>query len=73
MIIVKFLNRNGGGFADPYEIEEGTSLADFLSDRGINSEANDYTIRVNGQIAFDTYVLKNGDSIIASPTKVAGA
>ena len=70
---VKFLNNDGGGFAQEIELTGGeVSVSDFVGCY-LNGDPSSYTLRVNSQpVAADT-LLKDGDFVSALPAKIAGA
>jgi len=68
---VLFINNDGGGFADSVAFTPGTTLAAFISGRGV-SIANKM-VRVNNNLADAGYVLQNGDKVSVTPLKVQGA
>lgn len=70
---VLFINNLGGGFADPVETEEGTSIREFFK-RNMSGETPDnYLIRVNRQPVSVDYVLQENDRVTITPTKIEGA
>ena len=70
---VLFVNNDGGGFADYVETAEGTTVESFFKDRLSNRKSEDYLIRVNRQPVPSDYILKEGDRITITPTKIEGA
>jgi sulfur carrier protein ThiS len=68
-----FINNDGGGFADTIDIAEGTTVAQFFVDRIPNGRTQDYLIRVNRQPVPSGQVLREGDRISITPTKIEGA
>ena len=73
---VTYLNRNGGGFAERHTVGEGTTVKDFLKDRGITAE--DCTIRIvrSGEGGFTPTAdeaLQEGDRLSCVPLKIEGA
>ena len=75
MISVRYINREGGGYAETYEVEDSTKVEDFISQRGI--AAADYIIRLKRGVDKFTptpdEVLREGDRLSAVPLKVEGA
>jgi len=70
---VLFINNGGGGFADYVDVAEGTTIDKFLAEQLPGKQTEDLLIRVNRQpVARDT-VLREGDRISATPTKIEGA
>lgn len=70
---ILFINNNGGGFADHVEIAEDTTVNDFFAERVPNSMPEDYLIRVNRLPASADQVLREGDRVSITPTKIEGA
>jgi len=70
---VLFVNNDGGGFADYVEAAEGTTVESFFKDRLSNRKSEDYLIRVNRQPVPSDYILKDGDRVTITPTKIEGA
>ena len=68
-----WINNDGAGFADYIEIAEGTTVAQFFVDQIPNGRAQDYLIRVNRQPVSSGQVLKEGDRISITATKIEGA
>lgn len=70
---VMFINNDGGGFADTIEVAEGVSVAALFEQRLPGRPANDYLIRVNRLPATADQVLRDGDRVSMTPTKIEGA
>ena len=70
---VLFVNNDGGGFADYVEAAEGTTVEKFFNDQLSNRKSENYLIRVNRQPVPSDYVLKDGDRVTMTPTKIEGA
>ena len=70
---VLYINNSGGGFADYVEIDPNTSVNAFFEKRMSDGSAGDYLIRVNRQPVPRDYVLREGDRISITPTKIEGA
>ena len=70
---VLLINNDGGGFADHIEIDEGTTVTQLFEQQIGSSEPSDYLIRVNRQPCAKDQVLKQGDRITITPTKIEGA
>ena len=69
---VLFINNDGGGFADYVEIELNTTVGKIFEAR-CSGKPSDYLIRVNRQPVTSDTVLKEGDRITVTPTKIEGA
>ena len=70
---VFFINNDGGGFAAPIEVAEGTTVATLFCQKLPHASPQDYLIRVNRQSATADQVLHEGDRISITPTKIQGA
>ena len=67
------INNDGGGFADYVDVADGTTVAQ-LFERQIGSmKPSHYLIRVNRQPCPADQVLREGDRISITPTKIEGA
>ena len=70
---VLFINNDAGGFADYVDIAPGVTVQRFLREQLPNGATGDYLIRVNRQPVASHYVLRDGDRISITPTKIEGA
>ncbi len=70
---VLYINNDGGGFADYVTVSEGTTVDQFFKDKMQGSKPDDFLIRVNRQPVPREYVLKEGDRVTVTPTKIEGA
>ncbi len=70
---ILFLNNGGAGFADYVETPEGTNIETFLTKQVHGYKPGDLLIRVNRQPVARDYVLREGDRVSATPTKIEGA
>ena len=70
---ILWINNDLGGFADYLEIAGNTTVEKFFKQKLPNENAADYMIRVNRQPTPRDYVLKDGDRITITPTKIEGA
>lgn len=68
---VLFLSNENGGFAEYVEIEEGTTVSEFLENRDL--VATSYNIRVNREEVSSDHILLDGSRVTVTPTKIAGA
>ena len=55
------------------EAAEGTTVETFFNEQLSNRKAEDYLIRVNRQPVPSDYILKDGDRVTMTPTKIEGA
>lgn len=72
-IKILFLNNDGGGFADYVDVDDVTTVTQFLSKKLEGRNLADYLIRVNRQPVSGDYILKEGDRVTATPVKIEGA
>ena len=70
---VFFINNDGGGFADHVDVEPGTTVRQFFSQRMKHAQASDYLIRVNRQPVPSDQVLQENDRVSCTPLKIHGA
>ena len=70
---ILFVNNHGGGFADYIDVDDNTTVGQFFSDRMPTDASSNYLIRVNRQPVPNDYVLKPGDRVTFTPTKIEGA
>lgn len=77
---IKYLNNDGGGFAETCELEPGATVAQFLEQRGVSPER--YKIRLrrrgpDGTVTSETPTadtpLQEGDFLSCVPLKAEGA
>jgi hypothetical protein len=70
---VSYINNEGGGFADFIELNDGTTVGQFISAKFPDRAPNSLSIRVNREPTTADYVLKEGDRLSVTPAKIAGA
>ena len=70
---ILWINNDGGGFADYVNVADDTTVEKFFSEKLSGRSPADYLIRVNRQPVPRDYVLKEGDRITMTPTKIEGA
>jgi len=70
---VLYINNDGGGFADYVDVPEGTTVEQFFQKELPGRQPEDYLIRVNRQPVSREQVLKDGDRVTVTPTKIEGA
>lgn len=70
---ILFINNNGGGFADYLDVAEDTTVGRFFADKMGHESSSNYLIRINRQPVANDYVLKPGDRVTFTPTKIEGA
>ena len=73
MLRVLWINNAGGGFADYVDVEEGTSVAQFIGKRLPQACPADYLIRVNRMPVASDQILSDGDRVTCTPLKIEGA
>ena len=67
------INNDGGGFADYVEVADRTTVAQLFEQQIGSSNPSNYLIRVNRQPCPPDQVLREGDRISITPTKIEGA
>ena len=70
---ILWINNDGGGFADYVNVNEGTTVKSFFSEKLRDCNPEDYLIRVNRQPVASDYALQEGDRVTMTPTKIEGA
>lgn len=71
---VSYIGTQNAGLIESREIPDGTTISTFFNMvRGEHSSPGDYVIMINGQQPEADQVLNDGDEVIVSPAKVAGA
>jgi len=70
---VLFINNDGAGFADYLTIAEGTTVEQFFKTQMAGRRGEDFLIRVNRQPVARDQVLREGDRVTITPTKIEGA
>jgi sulfur carrier protein ThiS len=70
---ILFIDNDGAGFADYIDIAENTTVEQFFKIKMSGREASDYLIRVNRQPVARDYILRDGDRVTITPTKIEGA
>jgi sulfur carrier protein ThiS len=70
---ILFINNQGSGYADYVNIAENTTIDQFFAIKMQNEQASDFLIRVNRQPVPREYILKEGDRVTITPTKIEGA
>jgi sulfur carrier protein ThiS len=70
---ILLINNDGGGFADYIDVAEGTTVAQLVERQIGSRKAGDYLIRVNRQPCPADQLLREGDRISITPTKIEGA
>jgi len=70
---IMFINNDGGGFADYVSVESGITIAAFIEKQMGTTNFSRYLIRVNREPTTQDYVLREGDRVTVTPTKIEGA
>lgn len=74
MMKVLLINNDGAGFAHYVELPHGTTVDElFRRQLGHDAKPDRYLIRVNRQPVAQHEVLKDGDRMSITPTKIEGA
>lgn len=68
-----YINNHGGGYADYVNVTDGMTVENFFDQQMPGKKATDFLIRVNRQPVPRDHVLKEGDRITVTPTKIEGA
>jgi hypothetical protein len=70
---VLFINNDGGGFADYIDVPEGTTIQSLFQLKVPGGKPEHHLIRINRLPAAADQVLREGDRVSVSPTKIEGA
>ena len=70
---ILYINNAGAGFADHVHIEPNMTVEKLFAQRMPGSDPGDYLIRVNRQPVGRDQVLREGDRVSITPTKIEGA
>lgn len=68
-----YINNDGGGFADTIEVTESITVEQLFKQQLPDRVPGDFLIRVNRQPASRDQVLREGDRVTFTPTKIEGA
>ena len=68
-----WINNSGGGFASHVQVEDGTTVAKFISRQLPEANPGDFLIRVNRMPVPGDQVLRDGDRVTCTPLKIEGA
>jgi len=69
---ILFINNDGGGFADRIMVLDGMTVSQFIATKLPGVSPANLTIRVNREVTTGDRVLRDGDRITATPTKIEG-
>ena len=70
---ILFINNDGAGYADRLDVAAGMTVAELFAQHVRHGKPADYLIRVNRQPTTSDQVLKEGDRVSFTPTKIEGA
>lgn len=70
---ILFINNDGGGFADYLEVQDGLTVELLFRQQLPDRQPGDFLIRVNREPVPRDRVLRDGDRITMTPTKIEGA
>lgn len=68
-----FINHMGGGFADYVEVKKGTTVEEFFKQRIPHGDPANHLIRVDRQRVGAQEMLREGQRVSITPTKIEGA
>ena len=77
MVTFRYVNNNGGGFAETAQVAEGTTVSQFLSSKNPGINFSDFNIRLtppNGvpDLCGSEDVLLEGSRLTVTPVKLEG-
>ena len=70
---VRFANFAEDSFASDYLVSDGTTVPQFLNERGVVADETNFRISVNGQEVTRDHVLQDNDRVRLTPRKMKGA
>ena len=70
---ILYVNNDGGGFADTVDVADGLTVAGLFAEKVPGRKPADYLIRVNRLPSSAHQVLRDGDRVTITPTKIEGA
>ena len=70
---IQYVNNDGGGFAGPVEIANGTTIESFFRAKMAGSDPAAYKVRVNGARVGRGHILQEGEKVTITPAKIEGA
>jgi hypothetical protein len=70
---ILFINSDGGGFADHIAVDDGTTVAALFAQKMPGRKPADFLIRVNRLPSTSDQILRDGDRVSFTPTKIEGA
>ena len=73
MAKICFINSDGGGFASELEIRDGLTVGELFQQKVPHGKPQDFLIRCNRQATVAEQVLREGDRVTITPTKIEGA
>ena len=69
---VSVVNNDGAGFADDVRVVPGTTVEQLVKTL-VTADPSKYNIHVNRDVVASGYVMRNGDRLVITPKKIAGA
>jgi len=70
---IRYLNNDGGGFADEVDVVDGTTVGEFVTEQLRGKSPSNFLIRVNRDEATSNQVLQDLDRVTVTPTNIEGA
>lgn len=71
---IRYISASGAGLVQTRDVPDGTTIGQFFSMiHGESVRTENYVILVNGEQPVANHVLVDGDEVVISPAKVAGA
>lgn len=69
---VHVVNNDGAGFAKEIDVVPGTTVGQLVRTL-VTASPEKYNIHVNRDTVSDGYTMRNGDRLVITPKKIAGA
>jgi hypothetical protein len=70
---ILFINCDGSGFADYIDVQNGSTVRQLFDQQIHSGKPDNYLIRVNRQHVPADQVLREGDRVSITPSKIEGA
>ncbi len=70
---ILYINQDGSSYGGYESVRDGTTVAQFVSDKNGGRTSDNFLVNVNAQIVAPDQVLREGDRLSVTPKKIAGA
>ncbi len=70
---ILYINQDGSSYGGYESVRDGTTVAQFVSEKTGGRTSDNFIINVNAQVVAPDQVLRENDRVSVTPKKVAGA